>query len=128
MSGLQVADVVFFAACEAAGVAVSVCCFIAHQLAEPQVDLLHCLRRSQYLGNDAGARFVGTVVLAIAVMALDVARRRNSHMHTGEIVMRLLGIAGVVMHLGADMLRQMAELVVAGTTGVGIAAAAGLGN
>jgi hypothetical protein len=61
-------------------------------------------------------------------MALDVARRRNSHMHTGEIVMRLLGIAGMVMHLGADVLRQMAELVVAGTTGVGIAAAAGLGN
>ena len=44
MSGLEVADVVFFAACEAAGVAVSVCCFIAHELAEPQVDLLDCLR------------------------------------------------------------------------------------
>jgi hypothetical protein len=61
-------------------------------------------------------------------MALDVAGRCHGDVHAGEIVMRLLGIAGMVMHLGADVLRQMAELVVAGTTGVGIAAAAGLGN
>jgi hypothetical protein len=47
MSGLQVGDVVLFATGETPGVAVSVCCFIAHQLAEPQVDLLDCLRVSE---------------------------------------------------------------------------------
>jgi hypothetical protein len=61
-------------------------------------------------------------------MALDVAGRRHRHVHAGEIVMRLLGITRVVVHLGADVLRQMAELIVAGAARVGIAAAAGLGN
>ncbi len=60
-------------------------------------------------------------------MALDVAGRRYRHVHAGEVVMRLLGITRVVMHLGADVFRQMAELVVAGTARVRITAAAGLG-
>ena len=61
-------------------------------------------------------------------MALDVAGRRHRHVHAGEIVVSLLGIAGVVMNLGADVLRQMAELIAGGTAGVGIAPATGFGS
>ncbi len=54
-------------------------------------------------------------------MALDVAGRRHRNVHAREVMVRLLGIAGMVVHLGADMLRQVIELIVGGTAGVRIA-------
>ena len=51
----------------------------------------------QLLRHDARPALVGAVVFAIAVVALDVAGGRDRDMHAGEIVMRLFGIAGMVL-------------------------------
>jgi hypothetical protein len=40
-------------------------------------------------------------------MALDIAGWRHRHVHACEVVMRLLGLAGVVVHLGTDVFRQV---------------------
>ena len=58
--------------------------------------LLHGLLGRQQLRDDPGARLVGTVVLAVAVVALDIARRGHGHVHAGEVVVGLLRIAGVI--------------------------------
>ena len=79
-------------------------------------DLLHRLVRGQQLRDHAGAGLIGAVVLAVAVMALNVAGRGHRHMHAGIVVVRLLRIAGVVVDLGADGLGQVRQ-------GVGTAAA-----
>jgi hypothetical protein len=42
-------------------------------------------------------------------------------------MVRLLGIAGMVVHLGADVFRQVAELVVGGAAGVRCTPASGCG-
>ena len=51
----------------------------------------------QLLRDHARAALVGAVVFAIAIVALDVAGRRDGDVHAGEVVVRLLGIAGVVL-------------------------------
>jgi hypothetical protein len=86
--------------------------------------LLHRLRRRQQFGNDARTRFVGAVVLAVAVVALDVAGRRHGDVHAREVVMRLFRIAGVVLHLGADVVGQMAQGVRGRTAAAGCTTAA----
>ena len=73
--------------------------------------LLHGLLGGQHLGDDAGPRLVGTVILAVAVVALDVAGRGHGHVHPGEVVVGLLGIAGVIVHPVANGLGKLAELV-----------------
>ena len=72
----------------------------------------------QLLAGDAGPRFVGAVVFAITVIALDVAGRRHRHMHAGEIVVGLLAIAGMVLDLVPDMGGQVA-LVFGRAAGLG---------
>ena len=92
-------------------------------------DLPRRLLRRQLLADHAGARFVGAVVLAIAVVALDVAGRRDRDMHAGEVVMRLLAVAGMVLHLLPDLRRQVALArgrAAAGLAAAALAAAAGL--
>ena len=44
--------------------------------------------RMMQFGNDPRTRFVGTVVFAVAVIALDIASRSDRHMHTRKVVMR----------------------------------------
>ncbi|OIQ77205.1 hypothetical protein GALL_411010 [mine drainage metagenome] len=69
--------------------------------------LFHRLIRGELLRHHAGARLVRTVVLAVAVVALDVAGRRHGHVHAGVMVMRLLGVAGVVLDLVPDLGRHV---------------------
>ena len=55
--------------------------------------LVHALVRPSalaQLGHDAGPGLVGAVVLAVAVVALDVAGRGHRHVHAGIVVMGLL--------------------------------------
>jgi hypothetical protein len=52
----------------------------------PPPDFFHRLFRRQHLGYHARTRLVGAVVLAVAVVALDVAGRRHSDVHAGEVV------------------------------------------
>ena len=68
---------------------------------------LHRLVGRQLLRHHAGARFVGAVVLAVAVIALDVAGRRHGDVHARVVVVRLLGIAGMVFHLLPDFRRHV---------------------
>ena len=56
----------------------------------------------QLFADHTGARFIGAVVLAIAVIALDVARRSHRHVHAGVMVMRLFAVARVVLDLFPD--------------------------
>ena len=78
--------------------------------------LLHRLFRRQQFGNHAGARLIRAVVLAVAVVALDVARRRHRRMHAREVVMRGLGVARMVLHLAPDFVGQRGGLVSARAT------------
>jgi hypothetical protein len=43
--------------------------------------------------------------------------------HAGKVVMRLFGIAGMVVHLGADVLRQVVQLIAAAPATGGAATA-----
>ncbi len=76
--------------------------------------LLRGLLRRQPLAHHAWAGFVGAVVFAVAVIALDVACGRHGHMHACIVVVRLLAIAGMVLDLLPDFRRQIA-LPCAGT-------------
>ena len=67
--------------------------------------LLDRLFGRQALGDHAGAALVGAVVLAVAVVALDVAGRRHRDVHAGVVVVRLFGVAGMVLHLLPDFRR-----------------------
>ena len=73
-------------------------------------DLAHCLLGRQLFGDDAGTAFVGAIVFAIAVIALNVAGRRDRNMHAGEIVMRLFRIAGMVLDAVPHLRRQIAGI------------------
>ena len=79
--------------------------------------LLHRLVRREQFRHHAGAGFVGAVVFAVAVMALDVAGRGHRHMHAGEIMVGIFRVTGVVVHLFADVVGQMVHLVVGRTAG-----------
>ncbi len=68
------------------------------KLGQPGGDVAHLgdgLLRGQAGGYHAGPAFVGAIVFSVAVVALDVATRRHRHMHAGEVVVGVLGIAGV---------------------------------
>lgn len=67
--------------------------------------------RGEQFGHHAGGGFVGTVVLAVAIVALDVAGRGDRNVHPRVMVVRLFGVARVVMHLGADVFRQGGQVV-----------------
>jgi hypothetical protein len=54
-------------------------------------------------------------------MALDVARRGHRHVHARKVVMCFFGITGMVLHLQADMLRQMGQLIAVTATTGGVA-------
>ncbi len=64
----------------------------------------HGLIGREFLRDHAGPRLVAAVVLAVAVVALDVARRRHGDMHARVVVVGLFGIAGVVFDLVPDFL------------------------
>ncbi len=53
----------------------------------------------QLFADDAGARLIGAIIFAIAIVALNVAGGRDRDMHAGVMVMRLLAVARVVLHL-----------------------------
>src|SRR6516225_3996777 len=55
-----------------------------------------------------GRDSLAQIVLAIAVVALDVAGWRDRHMHARVVVMGFLAVAGVVLHLLPDLGRQVA--------------------
>ena len=76
-------------------------------------DLLHRLIGGEDLGDDARARLIGTVVFAVAIMTLDIAGGGHRHMHACIVVMGLLRITGMVVDLGADMLRQVRKRIAA---------------
>ena len=57
--------------------------------------LLRRLFGGQQLRHHAGTRFVGAVVFAVAVVALDVAGRRDRQVQAGEVTVGLFGIARV---------------------------------
>jgi len=64
--------------------------------------LFRSLFRRELLAHHAGARFIGAIILAVAVVALDVAGRRDSDVHARVMVMRFLAITGMVLHLLPD--------------------------
>jgi hypothetical protein len=53
--------------------------------------------RRELLTHHARPAFVRTVVFAVAIVALDVARRRHCHVHACEIVVCIGAIAGMVL-------------------------------
>ncbi len=66
----------------------------------------HLLRRllgRELLADDAGARLVGAIVFAIAVVALDIAGRRDRDVHARVVMMRLFAVAGMVLDLFPDL-------------------------
>ena len=73
--------------------------------------LFHRLLGRQQFGDDAGPRFVGAVVFAIAVMTLNVAGRGDGHVHAGEVVVGLLRIAGMIENPLPDRFGQVAQLI-----------------
>ncbi len=73
--------------------------------------LLDRLIRRQQLGDDARTGFVRAVILAVAVIALNVAGRRHGDVHAGEVVVCLLGITGMVLYLGTDVIRQVGQTI-----------------
>ena len=81
--------------------------------------LLDRLVRRQQLGNDARAGFVRAVVLAVAVIALDVAGRGDGHVHAGEVVVHFFRVAGVILDLGANVVGQVGEGVRRGAAAAG---------
>ncbi len=60
----------------------------------------------QPLRDHAGPALVRAVVLPVAVVALDVARRGHRHVHAREVVVRLLAVAGVIPHQRGHLRRQ----------------------
>jgi len=64
--------------------------------------------KAELLAHHAGARFIGAVVFAIAIVALDVAGWRDRDMHARVVVMRFLAVAGMVLDLFPDLGRQIA--------------------
>src|SRR5208283_247477 len=54
---------------------------------------------SKPLGDDAGTAFVGAIIFAIAVIALDIAGGSHGHVHAREMMVGLFGIAGMVFNL-----------------------------
>lgn len=50
---------------------------------------LRGLLGGQPFGNDTGAAFIRAVILAVTIVALDVAGRRHRHMHTGVMMVGL---------------------------------------
>ena len=76
------------------------------------------------LAHDAGTAFVGAIIFAVAVVALDVARRRDRHMHAREIMMvGFFGIAGMVLHLVPDFGGHVVRAVGGAATGLALATA-----
>ncbi len=70
--------------------------------------LLRGLLGRQLLADDAGTRFVGAIIFAVAVVALDVAGRRHRHVHARIMMMRLFAVAGMVLDLLPNLGRQVA--------------------
>ena len=70
-------------------------------------DLAQRLLRRELFRDDAGTAFVGAIVFAVAVMALDVAGGRDRNVHAGEVVMRLFRVAGVVLDAVPNFRRQI---------------------
>ena len=87
-------------------------------------DLACRLVGRQLFGDDARPALVGAIVFAVAVVALDVARGRDRHMHAREIMVRLFGIAGMILDLLPGRLVHVAGLG-GGAAGRGRAAAVG---
>jgi hypothetical protein len=79
--------------------------------------LFHGLLRRQDLRDDPGPRLVGAVVFAVAVVTLNVAGGGDGDVHAGEVMVGLLGIAGVIEHPVADRFGEVTELVRRAATG-----------
>jgi hypothetical protein len=60
-------------------------------------------RRGQQLADHTGPALVGTVELAVAVVALDVAGGGYRHVHAGVVMVSRFAVAG----MGGDALLQM---------------------
>ena len=71
-------------------------------------NFLRRLLGRELLAHHAGARLIGAIIFAVAVIALDVARRRDRHMHARVMMMRFLAVAGMVLDLLPDIRRQIA--------------------
>jgi hypothetical protein len=84
--------------------------------------LLHRLVGRELLADHAGAAFIAAVVLAIAVVALDVAGRRHGHVHAGVVVVGLFAVAGVVLDLLPDLGGHVGRAVGRAATGLAFAA------
>src|ERR1019366_9033973 len=84
--------------------------------------LLRGLFRRQLLTDDTGPRFVGAVVLAVAVVALNIAGRGHRNMHARIVMVSLFAVAGMVL----DLLPNLGGEIVLTRTGAatGLAAAA----
>ena len=65
------------------------------------------LFRRQLLRDDAGPRLIGAIILAVAIVALDVAGGRHGDMHARIMVVRLLAVAGMVLDLLPDLGRHV---------------------
>ncbi len=69
--------------------------------------LFRRLFRRQLFADHAGTRFIGAIIFAIAVIALDVAGGRHGDMHARIMMMRLFAVAGMVLHLLPDFGRHV---------------------
>src|SRR6266536_1233853 len=87
-------------------------------------NFLCCLFRSEFFADHAGARLIGAVVLAVAVVALNVAGRRHGNVHARVMMVRFLAVAGMILDLLPDLRRQVALACRGAATGL---AAAGFG-
>jgi hypothetical protein len=58
-------------------------------------------------------------------VALNIASRRHRDMHAREIVMRIFGIARMVLNLGPNFVGQVAQLVIIRAAGTGSTSAFG---
>jgi len=70
-------------------------------------DLADGLFGGQLLADDAETAFVGAVILAVTVVALNVAGRSHRNMHAGVIVVSLFTVAGMVLDLLPDLRRKI---------------------
>jgi hypothetical protein len=88
--------------------------------------LLHRLIGGELLADHTRAALVTAVVLAIAVVALDVAGRRHCHVHTGKVVVGFFRVTGMVL----DLVPDLGGHVVGATrrTTAGLAGPAGAGT
>ena len=81
-----------------------------------------CLLRRQPFTHNSRPRFIRAIVLAVAVVALNVAGWRHGHMHARIVVVRFFAVAGMVLHLLPYLRRQIA--LSRGRAATGLAACA----